>query len=59
MTKVQIREILMHSALYCGIPAAVDGFRNAEQTLDELGVESALLAIFNRPVGFVGLGKMG
>ena len=29
VTKEQIREILIHAAIYCGIPAAVEGFRNA------------------------------
>ena len=29
VTKDEIREVLMHSAIYCGIPAAVAGFRNA------------------------------
>lgn len=38
VTKDQIREVLMHSAIYCGVPAAVDGFRNASDVLDELGV---------------------
>jgi 4-carboxymuconolactone decarboxylase len=39
VTKDEIGEILMHSALYCGILAAVDGFHNAAQVLDELGLE--------------------
>jgi 4-carboxymuconolactone decarboxylase len=39
VTKDQIREILIHSSIYCGVPAAVDGFRNAAEVLDELGVE--------------------
>lgn len=39
VSKDQIREVLIHSAIYCGIPAAVDGFRNAAEVLDELGVE--------------------
>jgi 4-carboxymuconolactone decarboxylase len=39
VTKEQIREILIHSAIYCGVPAAVDGFRNAMEILDQLGVE--------------------
>ena len=38
VTKEQIREILIHAAVYCGVPAAVDGFRNATQALDELGI---------------------
>ena len=38
---VEIKEqmFLIHSAIHCGIPAAVDGFRNAAEVLDELGVE--------------------
>jgi 4-carboxymuconolactone decarboxylase len=32
-------EIRMHSAIYCGVPAAVDGFRQASAMLEELGVE--------------------
>jgi 4-carboxymuconolactone decarboxylase len=39
VTKEQIREILIHSAIYCGVPAAVGGFRNAMEILDQLGVE--------------------
>lgn len=39
VTKEQIREVLIHSAIYCGIPAAVDGFRNAAAVLDELGID--------------------
>jgi len=38
VTKDQIREVIIHAAIYCGIPAAVEGFRNASQALDELGV---------------------
>jgi len=38
VTKEQIREVLIHAAVYCGIPAAVEGFRNATQALDELGI---------------------
>ena len=33
------REVLMQAAVYCGIPAAVDGFRNASAVLAEMGVE--------------------
>lgn len=34
VTTEQIREILIHAAIYCGIPAAVEGFRNASEVLD-------------------------
>ena len=36
VTIEQIREILLHAAIYCGIPAAVGGFRAAREVLDEL-----------------------
>lgn len=39
VSKEQIREVLLHAAIYCGVPAAVDGFRNATAVLDELGLE--------------------
>jgi 4-carboxymuconolactone decarboxylase len=38
VSKDEIREVLMHSAVYCGIPAAVEGFRTASATLAELGL---------------------
>jgi 4-carboxymuconolactone decarboxylase len=38
VTREQIREIMIHAAVYCGIPAALDGLRNAAAVLDELGV---------------------
>ena len=36
VTREQIREIMIHSAIYCGVPSAVDGLRNAREVLDEL-----------------------
>jgi 4-carboxymuconolactone decarboxylase len=38
VTKEQISEIIMHSSIYCGVPAAVDGFRQASAMLAELGL---------------------
>jgi 4-carboxymuconolactone decarboxylase len=38
VTKEQISEVIMHSAIYCGVPAAVDGFRQASAMLEELGL---------------------
>jgi 4-carboxymuconolactone decarboxylase len=38
VTREQIREIMIHAAVYCGIPAALDGLRNAAEVLDEMGV---------------------
>lgn len=37
-TRDEIREVLIHSAIYCGVPAAVDGFRNAMEILEQKGV---------------------
>ena len=35
---VEIREVLLHSAVYGGAPAAVEAFRSARQVLNELGL---------------------
>jgi 4-carboxymuconolactone decarboxylase len=31
----EIREVLLHAAVYCGVPASMDAFRVARQALDE------------------------
>jgi 4-carboxymuconolactone decarboxylase len=36
VTKEDVREVLMQTAIYCGIPAALDSFRVAEQTFKEM-----------------------
>jgi 4-carboxymuconolactone decarboxylase len=38
VTKEEIREILIHSAVYCGAPAAMDSFRIAKEVFKEAGV---------------------
>lgn len=40
VTRDEIKEVLMHSAIYCGIPAANATFHLAQEVWDELGVES-------------------
>jgi len=35
---VEIREVLLHSALYAGAPAAVEAFRSAREVISELGL---------------------
>ena len=37
VTVAEIKELLLHSALYCGLPAANRGFKLATQVLKELG----------------------
>lgn len=39
LSKQEIAEILLHAAIYCGVPAAVDSFRVATETLKEMGLE--------------------
>jgi 4-carboxymuconolactone decarboxylase len=36
LTREELKEVLLHSAIYCGIPAANTAFHVAERTLDEL-----------------------
>jgi 4-carboxymuconolactone decarboxylase len=35
VTKDEIREVLLQVAIYCGVPAAVDSFRNAREAINE------------------------
>lgn len=35
LTKAEISEILLQTAIYCGVPAAIDAFRTARQALEE------------------------
>ena len=37
LSKEQISEILLHTAIYCGVPAAVDSFRAANKVIAEDG----------------------
>ena len=36
VTREDVREVLMQTAIYCGIPAALDSFRIAEQIFKEM-----------------------
>jgi len=36
-TVEEIREVLLHATVYCGVPAGVDAFRTAREELRELG----------------------
>lgn len=35
VTKEEIKEILLQVAIYCGVPAGVDAFRNAKEAIRE------------------------
>jgi 4-carboxymuconolactone decarboxylase len=38
LTKEEIREVLLQTAIYCGVPAAIDSFRIAREVFEEMGV---------------------
>jgi len=35
VTKEEIREVFLQTAIYCGVPAAIDSFRNAREVFKE------------------------
>jgi 4-carboxymuconolactone decarboxylase len=38
LTKDEIREVLLQTAIYCGVPAALDSFRVAREVFKEMGL---------------------
>ena len=38
LSKEEIREVLLQTAIYCGVPAAIDSFRVAKEVFKEQGV---------------------
>jgi 4-carboxymuconolactone decarboxylase len=38
LTKDDIQEVFLQVAIYCGVPAAVDSFRTAQEVFKELGI---------------------
>lgn len=38
LTKEEIAEVFLQSAIYCGVPAAIDSFRLAKEVFAEMGV---------------------
>ena len=38
VTKSEIKEVLLQSAIYCGVPAAIDSFRVAREVFKEQGI---------------------
>jgi 4-carboxymuconolactone decarboxylase len=38
LTKDDIKEVFLQVAIYCGVPAAVDSFRTAQEVFKELGI---------------------
>ena len=38
VSKDEIKEVFLQTAIYCGAPAAIDSFRTAKEVFKELGV---------------------
>jgi 4-carboxymuconolactone decarboxylase len=36
VSRTEIREVLLQTAIYCGVPAAVDAFRTAREVFNEI-----------------------
>jgi len=39
LSKDEIREVLLHSMIYCGVPAGVDSFTHAAEVLKDMGLD--------------------
>ena len=39
VSREEIQEVLLQTAIYCGVPAAIDSFRTAKEVLDEIDKE--------------------
>ena len=38
LSKDDIQEVFLQAAIYCGVPAAIDSFRNAKEVFQEMGI---------------------
>lgn len=39
LTKDEIKEVFLQTAIYCGVPAAIDSFRNAQEVFNDMEKE--------------------
>lgn len=39
LTREEIQEVFLQTAIYCGVPAAIDSFRTAKEVFDEMDRE--------------------
>lgn len=39
LTVAEIQEVLIHTCIYCGVPAALDAFRVAKEVIDQVAAE--------------------
>ena len=40
LTPEQIREVLLHTMVYCGVPATLDAFKAAKEVIDQAAAET-------------------
>lgn len=38
LSKQEIQEVFLQTAIYCGVPAAIDSFRTAKEVFKEMGI---------------------
>jgi 4-carboxymuconolactone decarboxylase len=38
VTQDEIREVFLHTAIYCGVPAAIDSFRSAREVFNDMSL---------------------
>ena len=38
LSKEEIQEVFLQTAIYCGVPAAIDSFRTAKEVFKEMGI---------------------
>ncbi|HJV84683.1 MAG TPA: 4-carboxymuconolactone decarboxylase [Noviherbaspirillum sp.] len=38
LSKDEIKEVFLQTAIYCGVPAAIDAFRTAKEVFKEMGI---------------------
>lgn len=38
VTQDEIREVFLHTAIYCGVPAAIDSFRSAREVFNNMSL---------------------
>jgi len=50
VTPVEIREVLLQAAIYCGMPAALDAFRTARAVIKEFAAEQQAAAPLAKPI---------
>ena len=43
LTLEELREVLIQIAVYCGIPAGVEAFRNAREVLEDMNIDTSAM----------------